>query len=203
MLYIGPQRYSASFFVISQSSSLYCHPSRVQDQVSMTFISSSHMHSCTHTCTNAHLHKSKQRVFPIKQYSKWNISLKETSVKNLAKTCTPQFILPNRIFFFSLEKHSFLVTVNWFQHIHRHSGKCFSVRDSGNRINEFHWTHPKQNCREILKTWDIKSISSTKRFHNTFATVIMNRDFHDPWWRAVQQIYDSWRLKRSNCPKFF
>lgn len=103
MLYIGPQRYSASFFVISQSSSLYCHPSRVQDQVSVTFISSSHMHSCTHTYTSAHLHKSKQRVFPIKQYSKWNISLKETSVKNLAKTCTPQFILPNRIFFFSLE----------------------------------------------------------------------------------------------------
>lgn len=96
MLYIGPQRYSASFFVISQSSSLYCHPSWVQDQVSVTFISSSHMHSCTHTYTSAHLHKSKQ-------YSKWNISLKETSVKNLAKTCTPQFILPNRIFFFSLE----------------------------------------------------------------------------------------------------
>lgn len=102
MLYTGPQRSSASFFVISQSSSLYCHPSWVQDQVSVTFISS-HMHSGTHMYTNAHLHKSKQRVFCIKQYSRWNISLKETSVKNLVKTCTPQFILPNRIFFFSLE----------------------------------------------------------------------------------------------------
>lgn len=103
MLYIGPQRSSASFFVISQPSSLYCHPSWGQNQVSITFISSSHMHSCTHMYTNSHLYKSKQWVFCIKQYSKWNISLKETSVKNLAKTWTPQFILPNTTFIFSLE----------------------------------------------------------------------------------------------------